>query len=400
MMKTDGKIWTPAFTELFVSNLLTAMAFYFLIATLPVYFTNCIHTNGLQTGVLLASYSVAAIIVRPFTGYFIDVYGRKWIFLVSVLIVALLINLYNWLFSFFLIFLLRFAHGLTWGVSGTTASTIAVDILPEKKRGQGIGLYGLSMTLAMAIGPLIGLFIVNHLNYHWLFTVAFLLCFLGVILAFLIKFPSYTGNKHRKLRFKNLFAKKSLHLSVCMFLLVVPYGGIVSFIVLYANQLHILNPGYFFMIYAAGVGISRLLSGRVFDSKGPDGINIFAILMNIAGFLLLSIGGNETGFFASAFVIGISNGIIFPVFQTMVTSIVPQDRRGTAISTLFTAFDLGVGAGMVLTGFISDRIGLKAAYLFSAAISLAGLIYYFFVAGKQYRTDLAEFSSLNNHQQV
>lgn len=391
-LNTDTPIWTKGFAGLFIANLVIAVAFYFLLSTLPVYFTKYIHTNGLQTGVLLASYSVAAIITRPFTGYFIDIYGRKWIYLAALCIMTLLINLYPWVGGFLLMFILRFSHGLTWGIISTTGSTIAVDMLPEKKRGQGVGIYGLSMTLAMAVGPLIGLSIVHSLSYFWLFSTGFALSLAGTLIAFSIGYPKYLNHKKSKFHFKNLFEKTSIPLSVNMFLLMIPYGGIISFIVLYAKELGIENAGLFFFIYAIGVGISRFTSGKVFDSKGPDGINTFAMSMNAVGFITLSLIRSPAGFYSSAFIIGIGNGIIFPIFQTMVTNIVPANKRGTAISTLFTAFDMGLGAGMVLIGYISDITGLASAYMVNAFIAAIALVYYLLYAGKKYNLQLKVFS--------
>jgi len=397
-MKMADKIWTKEFAGLFVANILIAIAFYFLLATLPVYFTKYIHTNGLQTGILLASYSVAAIITRPFTGYFIDVYGRKWIYLTALCVMTLLINFYPWVGGFFLMFILRFSHGLMWGIISTTGSTIAVDMLPPKKRGQGVGIYGLSMTLAMAVGPLIGLSIIQRLSYFWLFSIGFALSLAGVVIAFSIRYPMYLNYKKSEFGLKSLFEKSSLPLSFNMFLLMIPYGGIISFIVLYAKELGIASAGLFFMIYAIGVGISRLGSGKVLDRKGPDKINIFAMVLIVIGFLTLSLYRNHPGFYFSAFVIGLGNGIIFPVFQTMVTNIARANKRGTAISTLFTAFDTGIGTGMVLIGYISDVAGLSAAYLFSSLVSAFGLIYYLLYAGKKYSLHV-EMTKMNNTQE-
>lgn len=391
-MKNTEKIWTSGFAGLFISNLLIAVAFYLLLSTLPVYFTKYIHTNGLQTGILLAAYSVAAIVIRPFTGYFIDVYGRKWIYLVALVIMTMLINLYGWMGGFVFMLLLRFFHGLSWGITSTTGSTIAVDMLPDKKRGQGVGIYGLSMTLAMAVGPLIGLSIVQRLNYNWLFSIGFTLSLIGVLIAFTIKYPEYLTHKKSEFHVKKLFEKSSFPLSANMFLLIIPYGGIVSFIVIYAKELGIANAGLFFLIYAIGVGIARALSGKVFDLKGPDGINIFAMVLNAVGFFILSLIRVPAGFYFSAFIIGVGNGIVFPVFQTMVTNIVAPNKRGTAISTLFTSFDMGIGAGMVLVGHISDVAGLATAYLVSAVISVFALIYYLVYAGRKYKLQVKAFS--------
>ena len=124
---------------------------------------------------MLASYIVASVVVRPFAGFGLDKYGRKKIFILSLLFYALVFNGYIIAWTVAVMILVRFTHGLTWGLTTTSNSTIAVDIIPSNKRGEGIGYFGISTTLGMALGPAIGSFILQHGGYQAMFIAGFII---------------------------------------------------------------------------------------------------------------------------------------------------------------------------------------------------------------------------------
>lgn len=375
-VKEKISVWTKDFILLCLAVLFMAIAFYFLIPTLPLYLTDVIHVEKKYIGIIIASFTLSALFIRPFTGYVIDRWGRKWIYIVSFLFMAVFFNFYVVALTASIMFALRFMHGLAWGVTSTVGSTIAVDLLPVKNRGEGLGIYGLSMPLAMSVGPLIGFALVAKWNYNVMFIAGFALCLIGFFLASLIKYPKYLKPKEpTKFTFNNLFEKKSIPVSVNIMFITIPYGGIVSFIAIYAKEIGIMNGSLFFLILAIGIAMARLLAGRIFDKHGPKMIFIIGIILLIIGLPILAFVRNSYGFFASALLLGIGNGVIFPVTQAMVNNMVLINRRGAANSTLFTAFDVGIGGGMILTGFLGDLISLQNTFLVLAGICILGLIF-------------------------
>jgi MFS family permease len=140
--------------------------FYFLIPTLPVYIVDVLGAGPGMVGYILAVYTLSAMIIRPFTGYSLDAFGRKWIYLFSFFTFAAMLGLYTIAYTFIWLMALRFMHGFAWGAATTSSSTIVVDLVPASRRGEGIGIYGLSFTLAMAIGPVIALAIMGEGNYQ------------------------------------------------------------------------------------------------------------------------------------------------------------------------------------------------------------------------------------------
>ena len=222
-------------------------------------------------------------------------------------------------------------------------------------------------------------------NYNILFISGFVLCLIGLILTLFIKYPHYEKpKKTRGLGFHSLIEVKSLPLSINVLFTSLPYGGLVSFVALYAAEAGVQNAGLFFLIFAGGIAISRIFAGKIFDKFGPKNLFLSGIVLLIIGLPILALFKNPYGFFISAAILGIGNGIIFPVSQAMINNMVLINRRGVANSTLFLAFDLGIGSGMILTGFLADKISLSNTFLLSSAICILGLIYALFFVFKHY----------------
>jgi MFS family permease len=151
---------------------------------------------------------------------------------------------------------------------------------------------------------------------------------------------------------------------------------VVSYITLFDKEHGFRVTGPFFLIIAAGIFISRIFAGQIFDRRGPYYLMIVGFSISIAGYLLLSLIHNTNAFLFSAFLIGIGSGILMPTVQAMVNNVVGVDRRGAANATITTAFDLGIGLGSLLLGFLADYIGFAGMYLSCTVLLAVGLGYY------------------------
>lgn len=389
IMQTKPLLWTKDFVLLASANLLMAIAFYFMLPILPVYLTDKLNASKSEIGIILAFYTIATLLIRPFSGWAIDTYGRKSIYLIAYFLFSLLFIGYPIALSLYLFIGFRFFHGLTWGVLTTSSSTIAVDIIPPVRRGEGIGIFGLSMTIGMALGPMIAIFIAGADRYLAVFVSAIGISLLGLLLALVVKYPKFTIDKSRKiLSFNGLIEKSSLPVSINMMIIQFTYGGVLSFIALYGKEIGVQNSGIFFLLLSLGIGFSRVGSGKIFDISGPDKISILGMLLLVVGFPILALVNNSVGFLISAVVLGLGYGIIMPTFQAMVNNLVVHTRRGAANSTLFTCFDIGIGLGMIGTGILSDWLGFSSTFLISSLVNLLALNYFLFFTIRHYRKNM------------
>lgn len=387
-----AKLWNRDFAIHTLSYLLIFSGFYFLLPTLPFFVVNDLGQDESRVGYIIGVYALSALMIRPIAGYALDTYGRKQVYLWSLSIYVLISGLYIWADTYFSLLVLRILHGLSWGVITNGGITIASDLVPVKRRGEGISYFSLSITLSMAIGPLVGLSILEKSNFQMLFISTFLVAMLALLMALMvsyIKFPKTT----KKLGWNNVFEKKVLHITLVMLVTAVTYGGLMSFIILYAKELTISNIPLVFLVYAAGVACLRPFSGQYMDKRGPGLIILISFLITIFGYVLLSQTKTESLFLLACFITGVGNGLIMPTILTMTANLVDASRRGVANSTIYSATDMGIGLGSIILGYIAKIIGIGNMFLMAGLLLILPLIYFFSVGFKHYNLNRINPSS-------
>ncbi|MDA8213600.1 MAG: MFS transporter [Clostridia bacterium] len=387
MFTDNQQLWTRDFNLLALSNLLMAISFYFLLPTLPVYVVKSLGADKSQIGYIIGVYTLAAVSIRPLAGYALDSLGRRPVYLYALGLFALIMPVYQLATSLALLLVIRLLHGFSWGVVTTGGGTIVADIIPPKRRGEGIGYYGMAMTIAMAIGPIIGLWLTGETNFSRLFTSAGILAASALLLASFVKYPEVPAMK-RSLTWQAFFEVKVLPLSAVMFFVTVVYGGVVSFITIYGPEVGIKNAGLFFLVYAVFMGLTRPVAGRLFDKKGPTPVMSIGFTALITAYALLALWRNPVGFLTSAAVMGIGFGMVWPCLMAMTINMVQPHRRGVANSTVFSALDLGIGGGSVVLGLLANYTSISTMYLVSAFILIIPAVLYFGYVSKGYLSAL------------
>lgn len=368
---------------------MSCISYYFLIVSIPLFVTTQLKATNFTAGIVAAAFTFSGVVARPFTGYTLDRYGRKVIYIIAILIFALLYNAYLLAATVSIILFLRMLHGISWGVITTSSNTVAFDILPISKRGEGIGYFALTTTMAMAIGPLFALMFINQSSFNTMFLVAGGISFIGFVSSLIVKYPEFIRNKNKdKFSISNYIEKKALPISITVMILLITYGGLLSFVSIYGKEINIKNPGIFFIVYASGIALSRLLSGKVFDRYGPKPIMIYGGILLIIGFPMLALIQNYWGFLISAFLLGSGNGVFFPTCQAMIDKLADVDRRGVANSTYLTAVDMGLAIGMFFMGFLSVKISISSSFLVCALIAFISLIIFLTYVLKDYNTNI------------
>jgi len=369
-------LWTKNFVTICLVNLMVFTSFYFLLPTLPVFIADVLKGDESDVGYNIGVLSLTAVLVRPLSGFALDAAGRKKVLVLALAAFTLAMAAYNLVTSIALLFALRVLHGISWGFATTGAGTIAADVVPQARRGEGLGYYGLSNTLAMAVGPSLGVFILNRAGYSTLFTACVVIAAAGLAAMAGISYRESTGGKV-KLSWESFFEPRVFSLSWVIFFTAVVYGGIVSFITLYGLNLGITNAGTYFLVYALTLLVVRPYAGRAFDKKGPARIMAAGFLAISLAFILLFLARGYVLFIASAVTMGIGFGIVHPTAMAMAINRVAPHRRGAANGTIFSAFDLGIGLGSILLGFISKQAGMSYMYLACSFIILIPMIIFY-----------------------
>ena len=385
-MQKDRLI-TPSYCFILAANFLLYFGFYLLMPVFPFYLVETFSTPSSSVGVILACYTVAALTIRPFSGYLLDTFARKPLYLLAFSIFTCIFGGYILAGSVMIFTILRIIHGFAFGTVTVAGNTIVIDIMPSSRRGEGLGYYGLSNNIAMSLGPMTGLFLHDYYSFDFIFLCAMGCCILGMIMAVMVKAPKKEPVKHdTPVSLDRFILLKGIPLGVALLLLSIPYGMTTTYVAMYAKDIGIANgTGLFFSFMAVGMAVSRLFSGKQVDrGRITEAICIglyvviicFALLFACEWMMSFNASLTKTVFFSTALLLGAGFGTMFPAFNTMFVNLAPNSQRGTATSTYLTSWDVGIGLGLVAGGLIRDIDSLSHAYLFGAFLSLVSMIYF------------------------
>lgn len=363
------RLWTKEFVQMTVGMLFLFTGFYLLLPTLPLFIKQSGGSES-QVGMAIGVFTLSAVVFRPIVGGLLDRYGRRPFIFWGMLLFALSVLLYDWVGGILCLIVLRILHGMSWAVSTTATGTAITDIIPVARRGEGMGWYGLSMTMAMAIGPLIGIWVVQNHSFHILFLFATALSVMALLLAVGTKLPHHPRDAAGRIAF---FETSVVSVMAAIFFLAVSYGGITTFLPLFAASIKV-NPGTFFLVYALALALIRPVAGKLSDRLGEVSVIVPAQLVTVSALLVLSFSNGLMGVMASAVLYGIGFGAAQPALQAATLRLAHPDRKGVANASFFTAFDLGIGLGSILLGWVSQYAGYPALFTVSAVSVVVSLL--------------------------
>jgi predicted MFS family arabinose efflux permease len=284
--------------------------------------------------------------------------------------------------------IVRTLHGFPFGATTVANSTVAIDVLHPTRRAEGIGYYGLSNNIATAIGPTVAILIYQAWeSYDLLFALSLLFALCGLIISATLKLPKKEIVKNKqKLSLDRFLLLKGWSLGIAMCCFSFSYGVLATYLAIYGKEeLGITGgTGLFFMILSIGLICSRLVGSRTLR-KGKIVENAsFGVMVSVFGYLLFAAMHNLWGYYGAALIIGLGNGHMFPAFQTMFINLASHEQRGTANSTLLVSWDIGIGLGIMVGGFLAEHWGYYSAFWGAWAVNLAGVIFFLSFARRQF----------------
>lgn len=368
------RLWTKSYIFMITGMFFLFTAFYMLYPTLPLFIKENGGTES-QVGLAMGAFMLSSVIFRPFVGGLLDRFGRRPFIIWGLLLFAATMFMYNWVSGLAVLMVIRILHGFTWAVSTTSISTAVTDLIPTTRRGEGMGWSGMAMTVAMAIGPMLGLAIANNSSYKSLFGFAVLLSVAALALTFGAKIKVTPIANSRKIE---LFDKSVFPITLSVFLLFIAYGGITTYIPLFADSIKV-NSGTFFLVYAATLVLTRPIAGKLSDRHGEAFVIIPAQVITISALLILSFSTNLLGIIISAIMYGIGFGSAQPALQAATIRLVSPDRTGVANASFATGADLGIGLGAMMLGWISQYMSYQALFTVSAVAVVFSLLVFIFL---------------------
>jgi len=372
-------LWSLSFVLATLANGLLFMIFEMLLPTLPLY-VNTIGGNATDVGLVTGVFMVSAILIRPFAGYLLRLVNKKYLLIFGITINAVATGMYYLAETVSALLIIRLVHGLGFGLATTYLSTLVAEIIPKERRGEGMGYFGVGETVAISIGPMIGIAILEVFDYSRLFIGGLSILLLAALMIALTKSPKKPDSVGETQQLKVKLLEKRVFIPALLTLLVgVAASGIMSFFSLYAIEKDFQGIGWFFFIIALASFLVRLVSGKLFDRHGPSVILIPGALLATTGLLVLYVAQIDFTFYLAAALYGLGFGAIFPAIQTWCINLVEEHEHEYAMSTFFNFFDFGIGGGSLFLGILATNFSYGVVYLVGIAFYIAFLMLYLYI---------------------
>lgn len=374
---TNNNLWNSEYLKVMMGNFLLFFAFYLLAPLLPLYLDAQFHADKDFIGLALSGYIVATLLVRPFSGWMVDCFDRKRVLVLCFFFFFILFAGYIGAGTLLMFAIVRTLHGLPFGAATVANSTVAIDVLPSGRRDEGMGFYGLSNNMAMAVAPSAGIYIYKVWgDFELLFWISLALAFLGFLTSWHVRLPD-SRTRHRAkvhIALDHFFLTRAWLMAINIAFFGLCWGVMSNYVAIYgAQQLGLTDAtGLFFMVLSVGLMAARILGRKRMRSGKLTQVAALGVVLSTLGYGLFAWAPGLWGYYTAAALIGLGNGQMYPAFLNMFIHVARPDQRGTANSSILISWDLGMGIGILLGGFIAQYTGFAAAFWVTAAMQALG----------------------------
>ena len=363
------------------ANFSLFFAFYVLTPLLPLYLSEHFGATKDMIGLVLSGYTITALLFRPFSGYVVDSFPRKMVLMICFSAFAIFFAGYLAASTLLLFTIVRTLHGGPFGGLTVANSTAAIDVLPSSRRTEGIGYYGLSNNLAMAIAPTIGIWIYELTDsFDFLFWLALVVACAGWLTDATVKFPEKEIVRNKsKLSLDRFFLVRGWLLGVNMIAFGFSFGVLSNYLAIYGKEEMGITggTGTYFLLCSLGLMASRLQGGKALRQGRLTHNAGSGMVISLIGYTMFILVPNGIGYYSSALLIGLGNGHMWPAFQNMTINVAHNNQRGTANSTILISWDIGMGLGILLGGVIAEFLGYGAAFWTVVVVNATGVLTFF-----------------------
>lgn len=393
MSGKNESLWTVPFVLDTGINLLVFLIYYLLMVIIAVVAKDELGATAGEAGLAVGIYIIGTVVARIFTGRFVGALGCRKILYGGLLLYLISTVLYFYIPNILVLDTVRFINGFAYGITSTATSTIVATVIPKSRRGEGINYYGLSLSLAAAIGPFLGILMLSFTSFRVIVAFCVILVVVCIVGAFLLRFeePQFSAairEEEKGLKLSDYLEPRVNSISLVSVLVGLSYSGILGFMASFTREAGLVEAGtLFFIVYAVVITLTRPVLGIVFDRHGENCVLYPCFIFLAAGIVLLSRAANSWSVLLAAVFVGLGYGTYMSNGQAVVIKMVPVYRIGVTTSTYFIALDLGLGVGPYLLGAWKEQVGFSGMFLTTAAIAIVSLGCYFLFYGRLVGTD-------------
>lgn len=383
----EKSLWNKDFLLDTGINFIVFLIYYLLMVIIAVVAKEQLHATLGQAGLASGIFIVGTLVARLQFGKEIELYGRKRTLYGGTIFYLITTLLYFYMPSLGFMFLVRFLNGLAYGIVSTATNTIVANCIPVSKRGQGINYYGLSTSLAAAIGPFLGMLLMLVANFRIIVGICCVLVLICLIGNFFLHVEEISLTEEEKARMKrvsleNYVEPRVILISFVAFLMGFSYSSVLTFLAAYARTINLVGAStFFFVVYAVVITVTRPMTGVIFDRKGENWVLYPCYIMLAIGMVILAKTTLSWQLLISGVFVGLGYGTFMSNGQAVCIKITPTQRVSVALSTYFVALDLGIGVGPYILGSLHGILVFPQLYIVSAVIAIACFVIYHFGYG-------------------
>jgi len=365
------------------------LTFYILATAFPLYVKDAMHGNQQQMGLAITIYVIGGVIGRPFSGLWADRFGKKRMALIGLAVFLVACVAYFGAKGMALFLAVRLVHGISYAIASTASSAAATSLIPASRQGEGVGYFSMFMSIAMAVGPALGLFLWKDKNIDVLLLAVCVIAALSLAFALGMKVPerrqakpgpameAANAPKGKRLHWSDVIEPKALPISIVGFVVSFAYSSLSGFFAAFTEEIHQSHvTALFFVVFAVMIVASRPVIGRVFDRYKEHYLYYPGIALFAVGMIALGQAHSAVAVLLTGAAMGIGYGALLPCFQTLAIKLAPEHRRGSATGTFFLMFDLGYGIGSYFMGMVASVSDYRMMYAAAGLIALLSVLFY------------------------
>lgn len=378
----EETLFNSGFISITIINFIVFLVYYCFVVITASYATKELHSTVAEAGFATGIYIIGTLFARLIMGQRLELIGRKEVLRYGAIFYFLTTLAYLIAKDILILDAVRFLNGFAYGTVSTAANAVVTAYIPKSKDGEGINYYGLSTSLAAAIGPFIGMILLPAVGFTWIIYLAVLLS-IGVAIACL-RFPvqnlslsSTEAASMKSWSLKNFIEPRVAFISFLGFLMGLAYSSVLGFLSIFTHEIGLITAGaFFFVVYALVITVTRPIAGRIFDERGENAVMYPSYVCLTIGLLLIAYSSNASLLLIAGAFVGLGYGTFMSNGQAICLKAVEPAKIGVALSTYFIGLDLGLGVGPYTLGILHGLLSYSGIYMVSAIIPVIVLILY------------------------
>ncbi|MEI2639718.1 MAG: MFS transporter [Microthrixaceae bacterium] len=368
---TDQKLLNARFVTVVTSGFFYFLSLGLQLPTVPKFIKGPLSGSELAVGVLVGSFSIGAVAIRPIAGRMGDRTGRRPLIIVGALLVAVSVALYSIITAEAALFGARLLGGVGEAAFFVGAGTMVTDLAPPARRGEAISYWSVAVYGGLALGPALGEFVLDGSHFNRVWMVATVLSLTSALIGL---FTHETAQLVGTGEPAPLINRTAVGPGIIMFLGMIGLAGFAAFVPLYVSDIGMKDSGMVFLLYGLTILLLRIFGAKIPDRIGTLKAGTIATSASAAGLVIIAVTGNEVGLFIGTFVFSVGMSLLYPAMLTMALIGVPDSERGSAVGTISSFFDLSQGIGAAVLGVSVALGGFRMAFVAAAIFTSIGLV--------------------------